>query len=60
MKNGYSAEVHKYFYQKQKNGRRDVYRVYYTDFHSCRMIQGYPSEDAAKAKVKQLISEDKK
>ena len=45
----------KYFYINQKNGRKSVYRVYKTDFHRCEFIKSFPSEDAAKALVKQLI-----
>lgn len=46
-----------YFYIKQKNGRKVVFRVYRTDFKKCVLVQGFPSEDAARAKVKQLNSE---
>lgn len=45
----------KYFYINQKNGRKSVYRVYKTDFHRCEFVKSFPSEDAAKALVKQLI-----
>jgi len=48
-----------YFYIKQKNGRKDIYRIYYRFSNGCRFVCSFPNEDAAKAKVKQLISEDK-
>lgn len=50
----------KYFSIKQKNGRKSVYRVYKTDFRHCELIKSFPTEDAAKALVKQLIMEDKR
>ena len=48
-----------YFHIKQKCGRKDVFRVYKTDYHRCEFIKSFPFEDAAKALVKQLIMEDK-
>ena len=50
----------KYFHNHQKNGRKSVYRVFKTDFHRCEFIKSFPTEDAAKACVKQLIMEDKR
>ena len=50
----------KYFSIKQKNGRKSVFRVFKTDFHRCEFIKSFPSEDAAKALVKQLIEEERK
>lgn len=50
----------KYFSIKQKNGRKSVFRVFKTDYHKCEFIKSFPSEDAAKALVKQLIMEDRK
>jgi hypothetical protein len=49
----------KYFFIKQKNGRKDVWRVFRTSSMRCEFIQGFPSEDAAKASVKQLIEEER-
>lgn len=50
----------KYFSIKQKNGRKSVFRVFKTDFHRCEFIKSFPSEDAAKALVKQLIEEERR
>ena len=50
----------KYFFIKQKNGRKVVFRVYKTDYHKCEFIKSFPSEDAAKACVKQLTMEEKR
>jgi len=50
-----------YHYVKQKAGRRKfVYRVYKTDLKRAEFICGYPTEEAAKAKVKQLIEEERR
>jgi hypothetical protein len=50
-----------YHYVKQKAGRRKfVYRVYKTDLKRAEFICSYPIEDAAKAKVKQLIAEERR
>ena len=51
----------KYFYIKQKAGRRKfVYRVYKTDLKVSEFVCSYPTEDAAKAKVKQLTEEERR
>lgn len=50
----------KYFSIKQKNGRKVVFRVYKTDYNKCEFIKSFPSEDAAKALVKQLIEEERR
>lgn len=50
-----------YHYVKQKAGRRKfVYRVYKTDLKRAEFICGYPTEEGAKAKVKQLIEEERR
>lgn len=51
----------KYFYIKQKAGRRKfVYRIYKTNWKVSEFVCSYPTEDAAKAKVKQLIAEERR
>ena len=50
----------KYFHIRQKNGRKSVFRVFKTDYHRCEFVKSFPSEDAARACVKQLIMEDRK
>lgn len=50
-----------YHYVKQKAGRRKfVYRVYKTDLKVSEFVCSYPTEDAAKAKVKQLTEEERR
>ena len=50
-----------YHYVKQKAGRRKfVYRVYKTDLKVSQFVCSYPTEDAAKAKVKQLTEEERR
>lgn len=43
-----------YFHIKQKRGRKTVFSVFSTDYKVCTHIAGFPSEDAAKAKVREL------
>lgn len=51
----------KYFYIKQKAGRRKfVYRIYKTNWKVSEFVCGYPTEEGAKAKVKQLIAEERR
>ena len=51
----------KYFYIKQKAGRRKfVYRIYKTNWKVSEFVCSYPTEDAAKAKVKQLTEEERR
>lgn len=47
-----------YFYIKQKSGRKSVFRVYQTNLRKCDFIQGFATEDAAKAKVKELMQKE--
>lgn len=50
----------KYFHIQQKNGRKSVFRVFKTDYRRCEFVKSFPSEDAAKALVKQLIEEERR
>ena len=47
-----------YFFIKQKNGRKSVFRVYKTDFHRCEFVKGFPSEEAAKSLTNQLNKDE--
>jgi hypothetical protein len=50
-----------YYYIKQKAGRRKfVYRIYKTNWKVSEFVCSFPTEDAAKAKVKQLIAEERR
>lgn len=47
-----------YHYVRQKAGRKKfVYRVYKTDWKRAELVCSCPTEEGAKAKVKQLIEE---
>ena len=49
-----------YAYVKTKKGRKFVYRIYKTSAKRIDFVCSYPTEDAAKAKVKQLIAEERR